>query len=508
MRESVQQNLQSLKHKLREIYDLRAAGSMLTWDQSTYMPKGGAEARARQRATLSRVVHQKSTDKELGQVLDALQAAIEELPEDEACLVRVARRDFDRSSKLPSDFIARVSECCSASYAAWARARDENDFAGMAPHLNKTVALSRDYAAHFTPFDHTADPLIDGADQGMTVDMIRGLFSQLRPGLIRLTKAIAERPPIDSSCLRGQFGAEQQLKFSRLVVEKIGYEFNTGRIDKTLHPFCTRLASSDVRITTRVREDDLGEALFSTLHEAGHGLYEQNIAIQFDGTPLGRGTSAGVHESQARLFENVIGRSLEFWRFWYPCLQQTFPTALAGVPMGAFHRAINRVERSVIRTDADEVTYNLHVMMRFDLELDMLEGRLDVKDLPQAWSDRLHEDLGVRPQTHRDGCLQDVHWFSGLVGGRFQGYAIGNVLSAQFFAAARRANPGLSQKLQNGNYAELLAWLRDNVYRHGRKYEPSKLVERATGQPLNVSDYLMYLREKYGQLYNIPLSQL
>ena len=507
MSQSVEQQLGSLKQRLAEIHDLRSAGAVLAWDQSTHMPIGGATARARQRATLSRLAHQKATDAELGRLLDGVQPQSRNLSVVDAALVRVARCDFEKAIKVPAEFVARASAHQSESFAAWTRARAENDFATMIPHLRRTVDISRDYAAFFAPFENILDPLIDNADRGMTVAQCRWLFSELRPALSELTKAIAGRPQIDASCLKGAFDEEDQLAFSLSVVERVGYDLTRGRLDKSFHPFCTRFSGGDVRITTRIREDDLSEAFFSTLHEAGHALYEQGVSSDLDGTPLGRGASAGLHESQARLWENMIGRSRPFWVYWFPVLCSKFPEPYANVSLDTFYKAINKVEPSLIRTDADEVTYNLHIMMRFDLEIEMLEGRLDVRDLPDAWRARMIEDLGAVPNSDRDGCLQDVHWYSGYIGGRFQGYTIGNVLGAQLYAAALHAVPDIPSHISQGNYGQLLNWICTEVYQHGRCFNPNELVRQATGAPLNAEPYLNYLREKFNELYGLSPSE-
>jgi len=284
----------------------------------------------------------------------------------------------------------------------------------------------------------------------------------------------------------------------------MGYDFKRGRLDLTHHPFCTRFSAGDIRITTRIDDNDLGDALFSTLHEAGHAMYEQGISTALDGTPLGRGVSAGVHESQSRLWENVVGRSRDFWEHFYPRLQQIFPKQLSAVPLDVFHRANNKVARSPIRTDADELTYNLHIVLRFDLENKLLEGKLRVKDLREAWQACMQADLGIAPSDDRDGCLQDAHWYSGYIGGRFQSYSIGNILSAQFYAAALNADPEIPAKIGSGDFRALHAWLCDNVYRHGSKFAPNVLIERATGVAMQMRSYLDYLLEKYGALYRLP----
>jgi carboxypeptidase Taq len=498
--------LADLKRRLLEISDLNFSNAVLGWDQATYMPPGGAEARGRQAAMLSKLAHEKSVDPALGRLVDDLAPHGERLPyeSDDASLIRVARRDFEKAIRLPADYVERASAHGSASYVAWTKARPANDFAAMRPYLEKTVALSREYAGYFAPWRHVTDPMIDDYDAGMTTETVRALFAALRRELVPIVQAICEQPVADDSCLTGSFAEGKQLEWNVAVVKRLGYDFERGRLDKTHHPFCTKFSAGDVRITTRVDESDIGQALFSTIHESGHGMYEQGVAVALAGTPLGTGTSAGVHESQSRLWEIVVGRGRGFWEHFFPDLRAAFPQAFGGVALDTFYRAINKVERSLIRTDADEVTYNLHVMMRFDLELDMLEGRLAVKDLPEAWRARIKADLGIAPADDRNGCLQDVHWFSGGIGGGFQGYTIGNILSAQFFAAAVKAHPEIPAEIARGEFGTLHKWLTAHIYRHGRKFEPNELVERATGEPMTIAPYLAYLRGKYGELYQLP----
>ena len=505
-RRSPEDRLKELRQRLLEISDLGAVGSVLGWDEATYMPKGGAAARGRQSATVSRMRHERSIDPALGKLIDALTPHAERLPpdSDDAALVRVARRDFQKAIKVPAEWVERSNKHGSASYDAWTRARPANDFATMRPYLEKTLELSREYAGFYAPYDRIADPLIDDADHGMTTALIQKLFAELRRELVPIVRAIADEPVADDRCLRGAFGEPAQLAFSLDVASRLGYDLNRGRLDKTHHPFCTRFGSGDVRITTRVREDDLGDALFSTVHEAGHAMYEQGVAASLDGSPLGGGVSAGVHESQSRLWENVVGRSRAFWEHFFPALQRLYPEQFQGVALDIFYRAINKVERSLIRTDADEVTYNLHVMMRFDLELDLLEGRLAVKDLPEAWRTRMQADLGIAPPDDRDGCLQDVHWYYGGIGGGFQGYTIGNILSAQFYAAAVKTHPDVPSEIAAGEFKTLHGWLTKNLYRHGSKFTPNDLIKRATGEPMTMRPYLTYLRNKYGELYSLP----
>ncbi|HWQ11384.1 MAG TPA: carboxypeptidase M32 [Roseiflexaceae bacterium] len=495
--------LQELKARLLEVSDLNAAVSLLGWDQSTYMPAGGGAARARQLATLGRLAHERATDPALGRLLDALRPYEESLPydSDDASIIRVARRDFERANRVPPAFVAELSEHAANLYERWARARPANNFAAVRDGLERTVEYSRQLAGFFPGYEHIADPLIDMADFGMTVAEIRPLFAELRARLVPLVEAVAVQPPADDSCLRRGFPEQEQLAFGLEVAARLGYDLQRGRQDKTLHPFAVRIAGGDVRITTRVREDDFSDAFFSTVHEAGHAMYEQGVAEELDATPLAGGTSAGVHESQSRLWENLVGRSRPFWEHLYPQLQARFPAQLGEVPLETFYRAINKVQRSLIRTDADELTYNLHVIIRFDLELELLEGALAVRDLPEAWRERYRRDLGIAPPDDRDGALQDVHWYGGVVGGAFQGYTLGNILSAQFYDAAVRAHPEIPQQIGRGEFGTLHAWLREHIYRHGRKYTASELVVRAAGGPLSIDPYLAYLRAKYGELY-------
>ena len=503
---STEAMLSELRRRLLQISDLNHAGAVLSWDQATYMPPGGAVARGRQSALLSKLAHAKSTEPALGRLLDALEPHGEELPDnsDEASLIRVARRDFDKAIRVPSEYVERASAHSCASFAAWIKARPTNDFATMRAYLERNVELSREYAGYFAPYRRVTDPMIDDYDAGMTTASVHELFAALRRELVPIVRAICDQPAVDDACLRGAFAEGSQLDFAVMVAKRLGYDFERGRLDKTHHPFCCKFSAGDVRITTRVDQADIGQALFSTIHESGHAMYEQGVAAALVGTPLGSGTSAGVHESQSRLWENVVARGRGFWEYFYPQLGAAFPDPFAKLPLEAFYRAINKVQRSLIRTDADEVTYNLHVMMRFDLELELLEGRLAVKDLPEAWRARMASDLGVAPDDDRNGCLQDVHWFSGGIGGSFQGYTIGNILSAQFYAAAVNAHPQIPREIGHGEFETLHEWLLANVYRHGRKFEPSELVARSTGEPMTIGPYLAYLRGKYGELYRLP----
>jgi carboxypeptidase Taq len=501
----VEQKWQELKTRLLEVNDLNSANALLSWDQTTYMPPGGAAARGRQIATLGRLAHEKFTDPAVGSLLDDLRLYEESLPyeSDEASLIRVTRREYERSTKIPAEFVAQLNAHQAESYQVWAEARPANDFMRVQPYLETTLDLSRQLANYFPGYEHIADPLIDFADEGMKVSTVRPLFAELRAQLVPIVQAITSQPAADDTCLRQFYPEAQQLAFGQEAIKVFGYDFNRGRQDKTHHPYMTKFSLGDVRITTRVNERDLSDALFSTLHEAGHAMYEQGIRVELEGTPLAGGTSAGVHESQSRTWENLVGRSRNFWLCFYPRVQAAFPAQLQAVPFDTFYRAINKVEPSLIRVDADEVTYNLHVMIRFDFETALLEGTLAVRDLPDAWHARYQSDLGLRAPDDRDGVLQDVHWYGGVVGGSFQGYTLGNIISAQLYAAALQAHPEIPDDMRDGRFDMLRNWLTQNVYQHGSKFTANEIIERATGQPLSIDPYIRYLRTKYGELYSL-----
>lgn len=488
-----------LQRQLKQIHDLESAASVLVWDQATHMPDGGAVARGQQLATLKTLAHEMWTAPQLGKLLEDLRPHEEAQPASSfaASLIRVARREFERALSVPQDFVERFARHTSETYNAWTQARPANDFSRMIPLLEKTVELGLERASFAKGFSHPADVLIDLADEGMTVAKLKPLFTQLRAALVELIAQIEARGPVNDSCLKGHFAEERQFALARQVIEKIGYDFSRGRIDKTHHPFCIKFSNGDVRITTRVKEHDLSENLFSTIHEAGHAMYEQGVADELEGTLLAHGTSAGIHESQSRLWENLVGRSLPFWRHFYPELQKAFPDNFKKVPVEDFYRAINKMERQLIRTDADEVTYNLHVMIRFDLECALLERKLAVRDLAEAWRERYASDLGIRPPTDSDGVLQDVHWYADFIGGQFQCYTLGNIMAAQFFTAAKRAKPQIDHEIIEGNFSTLQGWLKHSLYRHGSKFSAEVVLKEATGSDLCLDPYLDYLRGKY-----------
>jgi carboxypeptidase Taq len=497
--------LLELRTRLAEVSDLRSAAALLHWDQATYMPPGGSEARGRQIATLSHLAHQKMVDERVGELLETLRPLEASTPfESEiASLLRVTRREYEQAARVPPEFEARLSDHVARVYQAWTTARPDNDFSAVAPLLEKTLDFSRELAEYFplAQGGHIADALINFSDEGMTVGVLRPLFASLRQELVPLVEAIAEQPKIDDSCLHQYFAADAQVAFANTVAGCIGYDWKRGRCDRTHHPFMTKFSLGDVRITNRVVENDASDCLFGTIHETGHALYEQGIDRDYESTPLGVGTSSGVHESQSRLWENLVGRSRPFWQAFYPDLQRAFPQQLESIEREDFYRAINKVERTLIRTEADEVTYNLHVMIRFELELQLLEGKLAIRDLPEAWRESYREYLGLAPQDDASGVLQDVHWYGGTIGGAFQGYTLGNILASQFFECAQKAHTEIEGEISKGQFDTLLYWLRENIYRHGAKFTAPELLERVTGESISIAPYITYLSKKYGELY-------
>jgi carboxypeptidase Taq len=496
--------LRDLRAHLATIADLRSAGDVLRWDQETYMPPGGAAGRAEVLATISRLAHEQFVSSTTGELLDAAEPRRERLPEDsdDAALIQVTRRDLDRARKLPADFVAEKARAASQSTQAWREARPRNDFAAFRPFLERMVGFARRTADYLGYAEHPYDALLDLYEPNMTSREVAALFAQLREGTVPLLRAIVARSgAVDDGVLRQGYAEEPVRRFALAAIQAFGYDLHRGRLDTSAHPFSTGFNRDDVRITTRYGPRGLG-ALFGTFHEAGHAMYSQGIAPSLERTPLARGASNGIHESQSRLWENLVGRSRPFWQHAFQALRREFPTQLGATDAEAFYRAVNRVEPSLIRVEADEVTYNLHIILRFELEQGLVAGEIAPRDLPGIWNAKMREYLGVTPPGDADGVMQDIHWSGGLMG-YFPSYTIGNVASVQLFEAARRAYPDLVDRISRGEFAALLGWLREHVHAHGRKFFPRDLLQRATGDPLTPVPYLEYLDAKFGQLYGI-----
>lgn len=500
----MEKQLERLKNSLAEVVDLQRAAAILSWDQETYMPAGGGLARAEQLATLSKIAHEKFTTDEMGLLLEGLSAGAKSLAydSDDAALIRVTRHDYEKARKLPVSLVAELTKTISLATEAWKKARAEDDFESFAPHLRRVLELTVQKAEAWGYEEHIYDALLDEYEPGMKSSQVAVIFKQVREAIVPLVHAIAAVPPIDDAVMHWRYPALKQWDFGEAVIKNYGFNFGNGRQDKSAHPFTTSFDSRDVRLTTRIMENYLPSALFSTMHEAGHGLYEQGFADSIRRTGLDSGASLGIHESQSRMWENIIGRSKNFWWYYYPRLQEVFPEQLGAVNLETFYRAINKVAPSFIRVEADEVTYNLHIFVRFEIERELLSGAIQVADLPEQWNARMEKYLGITPHTNAEGVLQDVHWSNGLLG-YFPTYSLGNIYSVQFFNRMTAEHPDLPEQISRGEFGQILGWLRENIHRHGRKYTPAEMVERATGGPLNAQPYIDYITSKYRDIYGL-----
>jgi carboxypeptidase Taq len=490
-------DLLELRRRLAEVADLARAAGVLGWEQRVSMPPLGTPARADQLATLGRIAHERFVDPEIGRLLERLRPLEESLPydSDEASLVRVTRRDWEKQRRVPAELEEEMTRAAASGHHAWVTARQERDFAAFLPYLERNLELKRRYIECFEWSDSPYTPLLDDYEPGMTTTEVREVFAVLRPAL---TALVARAPRIDASFLHDAFDPEAQRAFAERIVATLGFAEGAWRLDPTAHPFCTSFSNRDVRLTTRYNDHDL-ESIWSTLHEAGHGLYAHGIADALTRSPLHGAPSLGLNESQSRTWENLVGRSRAFWTHWYEPLQQTFPR-LRTVPLDDFVRAINRAEPGLIRVDADETTYSLHIILRFELEQEMIEGTVALADLPEIWDARMREFLGVEVPHVGDGVLQDVHWSGGGIG-YFPTYALGNVISLQLWDVVRGALPDLDAQLAAGELLPLSDWLRDNLYALGRKLAPKETIERLTGSPaIDPAPYLRYLSDKVDAL--------
>ena len=488
-------NLDRLKQLLGEIDDLRKASTLLFWDQRVMMPPGGAEARAEAMATVARLAQERFTDPEIGRLLDELRGLEDGSPHDsfEASLIRVTRRQYEKATRVPAELVGQLRRAAALGMAAWGPAKERSDFSLLRPHLETLLELRRTYVACFSPVEETYDVLLDDYEPEMKTADVRRIFEEQKRELPPLVDALADAD-FDDSFLTGDFDPAIQRTLALEVASAFGYDEAAWRLDETGHPFMTSPGEHDIRLTSNFRPHDLS-SLFATMHEFGHGVYEWGIDSRLARTPLGTGVSLGVHESQSRTWENLVGRSRSFWRWFYPRLQHAFPAPLGAVDEDAFYRAIKKVRRSLIRIDADEVTYNLHIILRFELEQELIEGRLAVADLPDAWNRRMEEYLGVEVPDDAHGVLQDMHWAGGAFG-YFPTYALGNVMSVQIWDRAVRDLGDLDDRFERGEFAELREWLREHLYRLGAKLTPQETVERVTGSKIDAQPYLRYLREK------------
>lgn len=494
----------SLLARMQELKDLQGVIGLATWDQETYMPAKAEEARAHQLSTLQGIHHERLVDPRLGEVL-AWAAARPDLDADQRAMVRVLTHERDRAVRVPQALVKALAEAQSRGLAAWRQARKEKRFALFQPALERILELRREQADAYGHDGERYDALLEGFEPGMRVSRLTPVLTALRDALIPMVAAIAAAPRKLADPLEGRhFDGEAQWRFTLKLLEAMGFDLEAGRQDRSIHPFTSATHPRDVRLTTRVDEANPLNALFSTIHEAGHGLYEQGFSGAHYRTPLAAAPSMGLHESQSRLWENVVGRSRAFWEHFYPALREAFPQALAGVDVSAFHSAVNRVSPSLIRTEADEVTYNLHIVLRYELELLLLNDELPLPDVPAAWNERMRRYLGVTPPDDAQGVLQDIHWAWGEFA-YFPTYSLGNLYSASLYRAAERALPDLTERLRRGEMRPLLDWLRTHVHLQGFRLPAEDLIRQVTGRGLTDTDFLEYLRGKYGALYGVTL---
>jgi carboxypeptidase Taq len=485
-----------LLKRAREIALVAGAAEVLNWDTETYMPPKALEFRALELAHLGGHAHRLFTARKVGQwIADCEQHGF---PADspEAANVREWRRRYDRATRLPARLVERFERTRTLAREAWKNARQEGRFKLFASHLKKLLDLNRERADRWGFQESPYDALVEEYEPGMRASRLRALFAELRPAIVSLLGPAVERcASVPADLLEGEYPVAKQQALNRQVAEAIGYDFQAGRIDTTTHPFCTTLGPGDVRLTTRYNERNFTQSFYGILHEAGHGLYEQGLPAEHFGTPLGTAVSLGVHESQSRMWENHVGRHSAFWEYWHPVVCEHFP-ALRKFTPDQVCAAVNRVSPSLVRVEADQVTYDLHIILRFEIEVKLTEGQLEVPDVPGYWNEEFEKMFGLNVPNDAQGCLQDIHWSLGTQG-YFPTYTLGNLNAAQLFQRARQDLPNLDGELAAGRYGALLGWLRDQVHRHGSRYQPQELVERATGQPTSTAPHVNYLRAKF-----------
>ncbi|PID58269.1 carboxypeptidase [candidate division KSB3 bacterium] len=505
----MKEQFEQLTTILGKVNDLQKAAAILQWDQQTYMPPAGVEARAMQLATLEQLAHHTFVSEEVGQLLENLHPLLQsEAPDsDTACLIRLATREYEKASKISPALIATLARKTALAHNAWEKAREEKDFSQFRGILSELIELLRQKAEQLGYTEHIYDALLDLYEPEMTTRDVENIFHRLKHAVLPMIQEIAQRP--DALCddvLNQAYDREVQWDFGIEVLKQIGYDFDRGRQDTAAHPFTVSFSPHDVRITTRLNPNMFASAFFSSVHEGGHALYEQGLPLALSRTLLCEGASMAVHESQSRFWENVIGRSRPFWTCFFPRLQTMFPKQLEGATVEQIYQAVNVVRPDYIRVEADELTYNLHIFIRFELETALISGAVGVKELPQLWNHKMETYLGITPPNDALGVLQDVHWSAGLFG-YFPTYTLGNVLSLQFNACLRRDIPDCDEQIARGEFSRILHWLRDKIHIHGSKFPPAELVRRVTGTQIDPQAYIDYLQTKYGELYGFTLPE-
>jgi carboxypeptidase Taq len=504
MSDDIQKVYDELVDRVKKAGLIISAGAVLGWDERTYMPRGGVAHRADQMSLLSGLAHEHFTDPKIGEMLARLEDS--ELTKDplspEAVNIRELRRDYDKQTKLPKQLVEDISRTTTMAQGIWVEAKQKSDFNKFKEILGKVIDLRFKQAEAYGYETEPYDALMDDYEPGMTIAEVSKVFAGLRDDLVPFIEKIknSEKKP-DLSLVENDYDVNRQAYFGKAAAAAIGFEFTKGRLDVTEHPFCTGIGNGDVRILTHYNPKHFNAAFFGTLHEAGHGIYEQGLPRdKYAGLPMGESISLGIHESQSRMWENMVGRGLPFWKHFFPRAQQVFPERLAGVKLEDFYFAINDVRPSMIRIEADEVTYNLHILLRFEIEQAIFHNDIKLDDIPQVWNEKFESYFGIQPKNDSEGCLQDVHWSMGIFG-YFPTYALGNLYAAQFFAKAQEEMPNLTSQFEMGDFSSLKKWVNEKIHDHGKRYSASDLVEEVTGKPLSHKPLMEYLEKKFGPLY-------
>ncbi|MEO6404605.1 MAG: carboxypeptidase M32 [Ferruginibacter sp.] len=487
------------KEKMQRIADIRYASAVLQWDQETYMPLKGSDGRGRQIATLSELAHEKFISDEVGDLLKSLNNKTD-LSNEQLRNVQLSLEDYEKAKKLPASFVRQLSEAVNKSFHAWIEARKQNSFSVFVETLTRIIELKRQEADLLGYVSHPYDALMNDYDKGLTVATVDNLFGSLRPQLSSLLDEIRQHRQVNNSFLHQHFDKDAQWKLGLEILKRMQYDFGAGRQDISEHPFTTNFSSRDVRVTTRINENDLSNMLWSCIHEGGHALYEQGLPETEYGLPLGEYCSLSIHESQSRLWENNIGRGLPFWKHNFSLVKESLPRQFSNISPEHFYKAINKVQPSLIRTEADELTYHFHVMIRYEIEKLLIEGSIHAKDIPGYWNEHYQKYLGIKVPDDKRGCLQDVHWSHGNFG-YFATYSIGSLFAAQFYAAIIKQNSSMESELATGNNMPVLLWLQQHIYSFGRYYNSNELCFNATGEALNPIFFINYAKDKYQQIY-------
>lgn len=494
--------IQQFRSYLKKMTDYQSAIALLEWDARTHMPKKGIQGRSQAIATLSGEVFRMSVSDQMERFIEPLSVHVDSLDQVTRRLVEETKKTYDRSKKIPPERYEKFVALTSEAESIWADAREQNDFSMFAPYLEKIVEMTREFVDYWGYQEHPYNTLLDQYEEGMTVSVLDELFAGLRKDTVALLNQIETKPIPNTAILERYYDPEKQKAFSEFILREMGYDFDAGALDETAHPFATGIAAGDVRVTTHYYPHFFNAAIFGSIHEGGHALYEQGISVELIGTPLHTGTSMGIHESQSRFWENIIGRSYEFWQCYYGDLQKYFPEALSDVTLDQFYAAINTVRSSLIRIEADEVTYNLHIMLRYELEKRLIAGELAVKDLPEIWRESMKTNLGIVPSTDAEGVLQDVHWSGGMFG-YFPSYALGNIYAAQFTRALERDLPDFRDRIRHGRLHEIRQWLGQNIHQYGALLKPAEILRQATGETIDAQPLVAYFKQKFSQLYHL-----